>query len=620
MSSLQWLASRAIKALLGHPSCIALAAFVLASCGPEALNQRHSFQGAGGAVLSADSLDAGNNVQAAGTPKEDQAGKGAPDDSDEAENGAGSCPDDFSLVWQEKISDFSAYAFQDFMAKAVASADCSSAKIAYSLDVSSEQCQQDFEAPIAIGSASGVLTGKAASHARGTCKLVVKASSQGKVISSPLSITFLEGQPPLLDGCDQFSEADNTCYISSTRFMTSGAGKLRYDNLVIMNGGVLRLGTSNHFTASGWDVDAQEARAFNGAFRFRDVGGSTTKPRWRFHYLKPGPYRVFVAWHAEPSHSASVTYNLLDAETIVRSENASHRIDPVGHVVDGYQWQSLGVVHSKSGTIQVELDQSRADDGRVIADAAMIIDEQTGQLYIIDDMSVENEFSAPALSLIMNGRIEVQNGGRIEANFMNLEIDSLTIATGGHFSANGLGYRNLSGKTPSGGPGFGGRDAGTPCGGSYAGVGSCTSQAVYGGAPAAYGDLRYPRFYGSAGVHWYSPAGGFSGGGLLRIIVRNMTDIRGVLSANGTSAVSDYNGAGSGGSLNLFTKDFSGNGAVQAKGGSQTVNRTSCISPSGGGGRIAINVSGAKTFSGALDASVGGENHCGALGGTVYTP
>ena len=179
------------------------------------------------------------------------------------------------------------------------------------------------------------------------------------------------------------------------------------------------------------------------------------------------------------------------------------------------------------------------------------------------------------------------------------EVGSLTIATGGVFTAEarggrgGYGYRNESGptqKSTGAGPGRGYSMTGA----SYGGKGGGNKTDVR----PTYGNEARPLLPGSGGSCYSYRAVGGSGGGLVYVSATNGTiSVDGTINADGgtggyTSYESrgwGYGGGGSGGAILLESRFFrlGETGVLTARGGG-TVPYQSVRSGSGGGGRIAV--------------------------------
>jgi len=167
-------------------------------------------------------------------------------------------------------------------------------------------------------------------------------------------------------------------------------------------------------------------------------------------------------------------------------------------------------------------------------------------------------------------------------------VNSFTIGTGGHMSADGFGYQ------PDGERGPGAPTA------TFSGAGHGGFGGGDGGGPP-YGDVYQPVTLGSAGIG--------PGGGAVHIQAGSGT-VDGVLSADGLGPQGYGSGAGAGGSLWLEIDNLSGAGTIRANGGNDG------HAGSGAGGRIAIYTA-TNTFGGSIVATTGdGQAYAGP--GTVY--
>ncbi len=131
----------------------------------------------------------------------------------------------------------------------------------------------------------------------------------------------------------------------------------------------------------------------------------------------------------------------------------------------------------------------------------------------------------------------------------------------------------------------------------------------------SYGSIYTPGDLGSGGGGFggdLSPLGS-PGGGAVRLTVGGTLLLDGIISANGSAAVPQGGGAGSGGSIWLTAGTMAGSGSISANGGSANP----LLGGGGGGGRIALYYS-TNLFTGAISAQGGdGANAGGA--GTIYT-
>jgi len=175
-----------------------------------------------------------------------------------------------------------------------------------------------------------------------------------------------------------------------------------------------------------------------------------------------------------------------------------------------------------------------------------------------------------------------------DANYTNdygvtLNVDSLTVQSGGLVSADGLGYASAKGP----GVGAAGAWAGPQPGGSgYGGKGGNGAGPLGG---STYGSLYTPADLGSGGQNNGGFLGGV-GGGAVRLIVANSLTANGTISANGAAGAAGQFEAGagaSGGSIWITAGALAGSGTISANGGQGAVAQFGTAG-GGGGGRIAV--------------------------------
>jgi len=195
-------------------------------------------------------------------------------------------------------------------------------------------------------------------------------------------------------------------------------------------------------------------------------------------------------------------------------------------------------------------------------------------------------------SLSVSGVLEHADNSTTEANKIILDIvNDCTVAAGGRIDVSALGYNAKQG------PGYGG--SGTR-GGSYGGRGWSDHATLYG---ETYGSITAPTNCGSGGDST-------AGGGAVILAVEGETKVYGYIKANSGSA-GQWNYAGAGGSVFLTTSNLVGTGTIEA--------RTVASHFSGGGGRIAVVLTGSDSF-GSVNMITYASQDLGADGaaGTVY--
>lgn len=131
----------------------------------------------------------------------------------------------------------------------------------------------------------------------------------------------------------------------------------------------------------------------------------------------------------------------------------------------------------------------------------------------------------------------------------------------------------------------------TAGGGSYGGDGG-------GDGLSPYGEAVNPYHLGSGGGGGYNGSGNY-GGGSIRINATSSTEINGSINSSGYNSQGSPNpgGAGSGGTIYIFTQDFLGSGELIAHGGN-SYNGGQSSGGAGGGGRVSIRLSGTNSWSG----------------------
>ncbi|MBP7637976.1 MAG: hypothetical protein KBA18_08885, partial [Kiritimatiellae bacterium] len=188
--------------------------------------------------------------------------------------------------------------------------------------------------------------------------------------------------------------------------------------------------------------------------------------------------------------------------------------------------------------------------------------------------------------------------GEVDAEGLQINAQTVTVSSASAISVDGKGNTVLSGTTGRSGGSHGGR------GQDYSGV-----------SGPVYGNARWPTDLGAGGAGNY---GTVRGGGRLQI-QSECLHLDGTLRANGDPAIyfvgayqSYYRGAGSGGSILVNVDTLSGNGLIQANGGT----RPSIYVGVGGGGRVAVYAHNVVGFTPAgVEAESGGT---GAEWGTVF--
>jgi hypothetical protein len=172
----------------------------------------------------------------------------------------------------------------------------------------------------------------------------------------------------------------------------------------------------------------------------------------------------------------------------------------------------------------------------------------------------------------------------------------------GHVNADALGYP--VGTDP--GPGAGGSGSWAGGGAGHGGDGHSSLSGAPGGL--AYGSVLEPTTPGSQGGTG-NTGPGTDGGGVIRLIVGGTLTVDGRITANALGAPPDNAGGGSGGSILINARQFTGAGEIRAQGGpGEWVD-----GGSGAGGRIAVYRE-HTTFTGVLSADGAGGARPGQAG------
>jgi len=229
----------------------------------------------------------------------------------------------------------------------------------------------------------------------------------------------------------------------------------------------------------------------------------------------------------------------------------------------------------------------------ITGEASSGVRTRQGQLVLTEgQLVVTNWDFQPNSSVTVTGNVVIASGGRMthflnDAIYLDLE-GSLTVDSGGKIDADGRCIQNLCGRSHSGshgGEGLGGHITGTP-----------------------YGSVTAPITLGSNGTVG-------RGGGRVRLRVSGVLTNNGTISANAQD-VNDFSGAG--GSVWLTAPSLAGTGDIQATGGDASNNNGA----RGGGGRVAVVLTGSDSFLGQTITARGGKNSAATFAyggaGTVY--
>jgi Bacterial Ig domain/Bacterial Ig-like domain (group 2) len=195
---------------------------------------------------------------------------------------------------------------------------------------------------------------------------------------------------------------------------------------------------------------------------------------------------------------------------------------------------------------------------------------------------------------------------------LDLSVGTLDITSSGWLYVDGRGY--LGGRSGSNSGYDQGRTLGNALGssyrsgGSYGGLGAINA----GGVPnGVYGSSTNPAALGSGGSDGSSDRYGGDGGGWVDIVADTIV-VDGVLSASGANGGGNGAGSGSGGTVNIAVNSLSGAGTIMANGAAHEVG--------GGGGRVAVDYTGASSDVSGLNITANGGSGSWAAGqvGSVH--
>jgi hypothetical protein len=208
---------------------------------------------------------------------------------------------------------------------------------------------------------------------------------------------------------------------------------------------------------------------------------------------------------------------------------------------------------------------------------------------------------------------------------LSLSTSDLTIGPGAQLRGNGGGYASANSPPvaacTTSGRAYGGAHGGNTKSYDYA-------YPTYSGFATGCGSYREPELMGASGGASYSSSYSPGAGGGAIHVTATRVELNGTLSVNG-AAGSNYGsnscgrnpGGGAGGSIWVEAASFSGTGLLRANGNRGGAYNT-CCGGGGSGGRVAVHVSGASTFTGSYQArgyDGNSRTKCNGPAGTVFT-
>jgi ABC-type polysaccharide/polyol phosphate transport system ATPase subunit len=126
------------------------------------------------------------------------------------------------------------------------------------------------------------------------------------------------------------------------------------------------------YSETGAWITSTVPGGYGGDYRGCQAGFGASHAAWEFNDLPPGEYEVQVTWEPWPNRATNAPYRLYDHNALVRTARVNQQVAPRGPAAGGCDFESLGTVTLKSGTLRVTLAND-ADDW-VIADAVRVIE------------------------------------------------------------------------------------------------------------------------------------------------------------------------------------------------------------------------------------------------------
>jgi hypothetical protein len=139
---------------------------------------------------------------------------------------------------------------------------------------------------------------------------------------------------------------------------------------------------------SGW-ASYSEQGAYLNDFRYHAASNQADAAAvWTVNNLsteQDALYQVFATWH-EAGNRTNAQFTVLDGDTAIKTTTLNQTFAPNDANLNSQNWKSIGVVHSDTGTLKVELSDL-AQNGYVIADAICIarLPQTTTLTTLVDD-------------------------------------------------------------------------------------------------------------------------------------------------------------------------------------------------------------------------------------------
>lgn len=139
---------------------------------------------------------------------------------------------------------------------------------------------------------------------------------------------------------------------------------------------------------SGW-LGWSGSGAYQGDLRSVGAGTGQNTATFNLSDLDPAKtYQLFATWNESGAHASNTPFTVLDGGVALATVQLSQQAAPSEATLDGQNWQSLGVFHASTGTLNVRI--SDAANGSVVADAVCIVQIAPLTLYWDADGAASN--------------------------------------------------------------------------------------------------------------------------------------------------------------------------------------------------------------------------------------
>jgi subtilisin family serine protease len=123
------------------------------------------------------------------------------------------------------------------------------------------------------------------------------------------------------------------------------------------------------YAESGTGWASSGLGGYAGDSRYRPKGNGQNTATWEAAGLVVGSYEVEVTWAASANRATSASYQVYDGDALLATVTVNQQKGPVGALIDGRKFQSLGAFAVSSGRLRVVLSDGAS--GVVSADAVV---------------------------------------------------------------------------------------------------------------------------------------------------------------------------------------------------------------------------------------------------------